>query len=74
MCGLTGSVPLGSVALPGPSCFKINSTISHHIAEFTPFPATGYPKLLTGLGNRTCGHSTEPAFGPRGEWVCADAS
>jgi hypothetical protein len=55
--------------------------IFHHIAEFTPFIATGYHKLLTGLGNRNCGHFTEaavpharPAFGSRGEWVCADAS
>jgi hypothetical protein len=74
MCGLTGPVPLGSVALPGLPSFKIKFRISHHIAEFTPFPATGYPKLLTGLGNRTGGHFTEPASGSRGEWVCADAS
>jgi hypothetical protein len=74
MCGLTSSIPPGSVALLGLPSFKIQSTIPHHIAEFTPFAATGYPKLLTGLGNRTCGHFTGPAFGSRGEWVCADAS
>jgi hypothetical protein len=74
MCGLTGSIPPGSATLPGPPSFKINLRIPHHIAEFAPFPASGYPKLLTELGNRTCGHFAEPAFGSRGEWVCADAS